>query len=75
MRYALFLTLGIALLLGPSEATDAQPRGGSLRHPDRLKVGDVAPDFTLKTKDGRQSVTLSSYRGDKPVALVFGSYT
>jgi hypothetical protein len=50
-------------------------RGGGLRLPDRLKEGDVAPDFTLKSPDGKRTETLSNYRGKKPVALVFGSYT
>lgn len=37
-----------------------------------LKVGDKAPDFTLKTADGKQ-VKLSSYQGflGKPVVLYF----
>jgi hypothetical protein len=38
-------------------------------------VGDDAPDFTLKTLDGSAAVTLSSYKGECPVALIFGSYT
>ena len=46
-----------------------------IRQPDRLAVGDKAPDFTLKTRDGRATVTLSDWQGKKPVALVFGSYT
>ena len=37
--------------------------------------GAQAPDFTLKDKDGKTSVTLSSFAGAKPVALIFGSYT
>jgi peroxiredoxin len=40
-----------------------------------LQVGDDAPDFTLKTLDGTADVQLSTYRGECPVALVFGSYT
>ena len=40
-----------------------------------LKEGDAAPDFTLHTQDRSSQVTLSSYRGDRPVVLVFGSYT
>jgi len=40
-----------------------------------LRVGDVAPDFTLKTLDGKKTVTLSRFQGKKPVLLVFGSYT
>ncbi len=39
------------------------------------KAGDLAPDFTLSDISGTESVTLSDYRGKKPVALVFGSYT
>ena len=38
-------------------------------------VGTLAPDFTLATPDGKTSYTLSSFRGDRPVALIFGSYT
>jgi len=39
------------------------------------KVGDLAPDFTLYDPQGETSVTLSSFRGKRPVALVFGSFT
>lgn len=35
-----------------------------------LQVGDEAPDFTLKDTDGNE-VTLSSFRGDRSVTLVF----
>jgi hypothetical protein len=38
-------------------------------------VGDSAPDFSLKTLDGKATVTLSSFKGEKPVVLIFGSYT
>ena len=41
----------------------------------RLETGDEAPDFTLKTLDGSAEAQLSSYRGEAPVALIFGSYT
>jgi hypothetical protein len=40
-----------------------------------LAEGDPAPDFTLPTADRAGSVTLSSHRGQRPVVLVFGSYT
>jgi hypothetical protein len=41
-----------------------------------LAEGDLAPDFTLRTTHDRtRRVTLSSYRGQRPVVLVFGSYT
>lgn len=41
----------------------------------RVEVGDEAPDFTLPTVDRSRTVALSSFRGDRPVVLVFGSYT
>ena len=40
-----------------------------------LVEGQQAPDFTLPTADRKASVTLSSHRGQRPVVLVFGSYT
>jgi hypothetical protein len=40
-----------------------------------LQVGDAAPDFELLTHDKSQTVRLSDFRGEKPVVLVFGSYT
>jgi len=39
------------------------------------KVGEAAPDFSLLTLDGKQTVKLSQHKGDKPVVLVFGSFT
>ena len=39
------------------------------------KVGDLAPDFELYDLRNQQSVRLSDFRGEKPVALIFGSYT
>ncbi|WP_427383183.1 peroxiredoxin [Janibacter sp. G56] len=35
-----------------------------------ITVGDLAPDFTLKDQNG-QDVTLSSFRGEKNVVIVF----
>ena len=39
------------------------------------KAGDVAPDFELRDVNGENPVRLSDYRGRKPVALIFGSFT
>jgi peroxiredoxin len=39
------------------------------------KTGDLAPDFELSDSDGQHPVRLSDFRGQKPVALLFGSYT
>ena len=44
-------------------------RGGALR------VGDPAPDFDLERQDKTGRVKLSSHFGERPVILVFGSYT
>ena len=39
------------------------------------ELGTMAPDFTLTTENGKKTVTLSDYRGKKPVVLIFGSFT
>lgn len=40
------------------------------------RVGTLAPDFDLPlVDDPKKSIRLSSFRGEKPVALIFGSYT
>ncbi|MFO0846267.1 MAG: EF-hand domain-containing protein [Gemmataceae bacterium] len=38
-------------------------------------VGDAAPGFTLRTQDGKRAVSLSEYKGKRPVVLIFGSFT
>ncbi len=44
-------------------------RGGS------LSKGDLAPDFDLAEHKGEGRVRLSQVHGERPVVLVFGSYT
>ena len=39
------------------------------------KTGDVAPDFELRDIHGQNPLRLSAFRGRRPVALVFGSFT
>ena len=39
-----------------------------------IEIGQEAPDFTLKDQDGND-VTLSSFRGNQAVALVFYPFT
>ena len=41
----------------------------------RINPGDFAPDFRLPTLDRSSTVELTWFRGDRPVVLVFGSYT
>ena len=40
-----------------------------------LNAGDPAPGFNLPTRDRSAQVELASFRGQRPVVLVFGSYT
>ena len=58
-----------ALMIVPFETMWNVARGG------QVLVGDLAPDFTLPRTDHSTDVTLSSFRGHRPVVLVFGSYT
>jgi hypothetical protein len=53
----------------PFEPLWSYARGG------HLSVGDTAPDFDLARLDHTGSVRLSSFQGQKPVVLIFGSYT
>lgn len=52
---------------------------GMLRYDQReegsLQVGHRAPDVSLVALDGKTRVPLAASIGDKPLILVFGSYT
>ena len=39
------------------------------------RVGQPGVDFSLKRMGSEERVQLSNFRGNRPVALVFGSYT
>jgi alkyl hydroperoxide reductase subunit AhpC len=39
------------------------------------KLNEPAPNFTLKTVDGKDSIQLAKLIGSKPVVLVFGNFT
>jgi thiol-disulfide isomerase/thioredoxin len=39
------------------------------------KLDESAPDFTLKTSDGKLEITLSKLIGPRPVVLIFGNFT
>ncbi len=57
------------MIVVPFEPMWNVARGGAAH------VGEMAPDFTLPTVDRKAQVNLASFRGKRPVALVFGSYT
>ncbi len=46
-----------------------------IRSEGSLRVGDHAPDLELANADGSGPVLLSQLFADKPLVLVFGSYT
>lgn len=45
------------------------------RQEGRLKVGDQAPDVELLSIDGKRRERLAASFGEKPLVLVFGSFT
>ena len=52
----------------------ASPLYRNLMAPE-LRPGEPAFDFDLPLLDGSGSVRLADFAGQRPVALVFGSYT
>ncbi len=76
------MSLIVAALLaaGSMEAqTQAARRAEELkkfgRGEGRLRPGDAAPEFRLKQLHADTEVALAGFHGQKPVALVFGSFT
>jgi hypothetical protein len=59
----------VVFLLFPFETLWTHARAGG------LSVGDPAPDFSLLTQDKSGSIQLSTLNKQRPVVLVFGSYT
>lgn len=81
---AIFCISAFSLWLLVAEVQAQQPRGrGETNAPpargerinEILRVRDVAPDFTLSEPKRKNQTQLSSFRGKKPVVLIFGSYT
>ena len=56
---------GPRVALGPVDGRDLSPTDTG-----RVRVGALAPDFSLESYDDGV-ITLSSYRGEKDVILVF----
>lgn len=60
----------VPFILFPFETLWLRARAGT------LQIGDAAPDFTLAKLDHSETVQLSSFtRQNRPVVLIFGSYT
>lgn len=66
MKKAVLTLLVAATLLSTSYAADKAAE----TPPPKIKVGDVAPDFTLQDQNGNK-VSLHDYKGKKNVALAF----
>jgi hypothetical protein len=59
----------VAFLLYPFETLWTHARTGT------LNIGDPAPDFSLATVNKSGPLQLSALNKQRPVVLVFGSYT
>ena len=62
-----------SLVLAPSSLLQARNKSQREAAPMKLRVGDMAPDFTLLAFDGKElkKISLADYRGKKNVALAF----
>jgi hypothetical protein len=69
------IAMGSDLLLRTSEWRAEEVAWQQSNDPRSPKVGEMAPDFALQDPSGEEQVRLSDFRGKRPVALVFGSYT
>jgi len=63
--FVTFLLAGICI--------SAWAQGPTAKPAPKIKVGDMAPDFTLLAFDGKEvkAVSLHDFRGKKNVALAF----
>jgi hypothetical protein len=59
----------VVFMLFPFETLWTHARAGS------LSVGDRAPDFQLMAQDHSSLIQLSALNRQRPVVLIFGSYT
>jgi len=71
MRGGLVAVLLLCLAWSTAYAQQSRPA----RDAGGLKVGDMAPAFRLRSLDGEAETDLETFRCQKPVVLIFGSYT
>jgi hypothetical protein len=68
--------LGTLAILGPFAGTKSLAQGEKKEAPvappvPALKVGDMAPDFSLRDQTFKNMVSLHDFKGKKNVALAF----
>jgi len=70
-RTMMAAVLTLAMLIAATGGAASPPEDKPA--PLKIKVGDLAPDFTLLAYDGKglNKVSLHDYRGKKNVALAF----
>jgi hypothetical protein len=69
--FAIRMELGLSEMDKPKNWDQVKELG--LR--DAPSEGDRAPDFSFRFIDGQQDLTRSTWQGDRPLVLIFGSYT
>jgi len=72
-RTLMATVLALAMLFAATGGRASPPEDKPAAPPMKIKVGDMAPDFTLLAFDGKElkKVSLYDYRGKKNVALAF----
>jgi len=81
LKWALFAVAAIGLLFGAVMVYRIGPRNliGMWRYDQRregdIKVGDRAVDVSLIGLDGSSTMHLRDRIGERPLVLLFGSYT
>jgi hypothetical protein len=70
---AWLLATALAMAGAPSLAAQTKPAGSDAPALQMPKVGEMAPDFTMKYFDGNdlKDISLSQYRGKKNVVVAF----
>ena len=68
---ALMAPAAVNKLWAQGEKKDEKKQAPAAPPPLALKVGDEAPDFTLRDQTFQKQVSLHDFRGKKNVALAF----
>jgi len=73
LKKPLILALAALMFSAPQIAAAQSQSKAAAKPAPKLNVGDIAPDFTLKTltSDGLKDVSLHDYKGKKSVVLAF----